>query len=236
MLSRIVPPQVAVAESYGDDPAAVLFPGEREPAAAMRPARRREFATARHCARRAGLRLGVPPGPLPPGPAGAPRWPAGVAGSLTHCHGYRAAALARTTAVRAIGIDAEPHRPLPSGMLAGIALPEEREDQRALRAADPAVCWDRLLFCAKEAVYKVWSPLTGAWLGFHEAAIAFDPAGTFRARVLRAAPGGPEGADVPAPTGPAPEPIPTVLHGTWLATPHHLLTALVVPAAAAPPP
>ncbi|WP_308403814.1 4'-phosphopantetheinyl transferase family protein [Streptomyces rhizoryzae] len=221
MLAQLVPAHVAVAESHGDDPAAVLFPGEREWAAAMPPARRREFATARHCARRAALRLGAAPAPLLPGEGGAPRWPAGLVGSLTHCHGYRAAALARAAAVRAVGIDAEPHRPLPSGMLARIALPEERQDQRTLRAADPAVCWDRLLFCAKEAVYKVWSPLTGAWLGFHEASIALDPAGTFRARVLRAAPPGPDGS--------AP-PVPAVLDGTWRATPRHLLTALVLPA------
>ncbi|MEW1660504.1 4'-phosphopantetheinyl transferase superfamily protein [Streptomyces sp. NPDC093707] len=217
MLARILPDHVAAAESLGDDPSAALFPEEHRLAAAMRPARRREFATVRHCARRAGRRLGVPPGPLLPGPGGAPRWPDGIVGSLTHCRGYRAAALARAADARALGIDAEPHLPLPPGMLARIALPEERENQRALRESEAAVCWDRLLFCAKEAVYKVWSPLTGAWLGFHEATLALHPAGTFRAHILRAAPDG-TAADAP-----------TVLDGTWLATPHHLLTAIVAP-------
>ncbi|MFK0295392.1 4'-phosphopantetheinyl transferase [Streptomyces sp. NPDC090442] len=220
MLATLLPDHVAAAESYGDDPAAALFPEERQLAAAMRPERRREFATARHCARRAGLRLGVPPGPLLPGPGGAPHWPAGIVGSLTHCHGYRAAALARRAGARAIGIDAEPHRPLPPGMLARIALPEERANQRALRETDAAVCWDRLLFCAKEAVYKVWSPLTRAWLGFHEATIALHPAGTFRARVLR------------TPPEDAASEVPAVLHGTWLAAPRLLLAAIVVPPAA----
>ena len=44
---------------------------------------------------------------------------------------------------------------------------------------------DRLLFSAKEAVYKVWFPLTGRWLGFEQAHITLDPAaGTFTARLL----------------------------------------------------
>jgi 4'-phosphopantetheinyl transferase EntD len=51
------------------------------------------------------------------------------------------------------------------------------------------VAWDRLLFCAKEAVYKVWYPVTRRWLGFEEAEVVFDPAtGTFSAALLVPAP------------------------------------------------
>jgi len=47
------------------------------------------------------------------------------------------------------------------------------------------VCWHRLLFSAKESVYKAWFPLTGRWLGFEEAAVDFDPVQrTFTARLL----------------------------------------------------
>jgi 4'-phosphopantetheinyl transferase EntD len=35
--------------------------------------------------------------------------------------------------------------------------------------------WDRLLFSAKEAVYKAWFPLVGDWLDHQEAEILFDP-------------------------------------------------------------
>ncbi|MEU3722483.1 4'-phosphopantetheinyl transferase superfamily protein [Streptomyces sp. NPDC031705] len=228
MLPLIVPAGVETAECHEDEPAPVLFPEERALAAGMGAARRREFATVRHCARRAGLRIGVPPAPLLTGPRGAPRWPDGVVGSLTHCRGYRAAALARAGDARAIGIDAEPHRALPDGMLDRIALPEERAEQRGLRALDAGVCWDRLLFCAKEAVYKVWSPLTRAWLGFHEASVSIAPAtaapaagttaGTFRVRLLKAPPDGAAGR------------VPPVLEGRWIASGQLLLTAIVVPA------
>ncbi|MGW2558969.1 4'-phosphopantetheinyl transferase family protein [Streptomyces sp. NPDC001514] len=66
-----------------------------------------------------------------------------------------------------------------------ISLPQERAWVRALLARRPAVRWDRLLFSAKESVYKAWYPLTGRWLDFEEAVITLDlRAGTFRAGLL----------------------------------------------------
>jgi len=54
-----------------------------------------------------------------------------------------------------------------------------------LLRADPSIRWDRLLFSAKESVYKAWFQLTGRWLGFEEASLDIDPsAGTFSARIL----------------------------------------------------
>jgi 4'-phosphopantetheinyl transferase EntD len=44
-----------------------------------------------------------------------------------------------------------------------------------LKEFRPAVCWDRLLFCAKEAVFKAVFSSTGRRLGFDEAAVTFDP-------------------------------------------------------------
>ena len=53
------------------------------------------------------------------------------------------------------------------------------------RGLDAGVRWDRLLFSAKESVYKAWFPLTRRWLDFEEAVVIPDPAeGTFTARLL----------------------------------------------------
>ncbi|MFI0979460.1 4'-phosphopantetheinyl transferase [Streptomyces sp. NPDC021093] len=215
MLSRVLPAHVAVAESYADLPRARLHPEEHGLAGTFRAQRRAEFTTVRHCARRAGRSLGLPPFPLLPGDTGAPLWPAGVVGSLTHCRGYRGAAVAHAADVRSLGIDAEPHVPLPDGMLERIALPEELRHQEALRSWDGSVSWDRLLFCVKEAVYKAWSPLTGHWLGFHEASVLIQRSPpVFTARLLRAAPDGCE--------------VPQVLVGRWHAQDGLLLAALAV--------
>jgi len=148
--------------------------------------RRAEFTTVRTCARIALGRLGLPPAPLLSGPKREPLWPAGVVGSITHCDGYRAAAVARASEVAAIGIDAEPHDPLPAGILDRVTLPAERAHLADLPSG---VHWDRLLFSAKESVYKTWFPLTRRWLGFEEAALLLAPGprperGTFTADLL----------------------------------------------------
>jgi 4'-phosphopantetheinyl transferase EntD len=189
VLEKIVPPAVAVAEEFGDPAEATLFPAEAAVIARAVDKRRREFTTARYCARRAMAELGIAPAPIPRGERGAPEWPPGVLGSMTHCDGYRAAAVARAADAASIGIDAEPHAPLPGGVLGAVTRTEEREWLAAASLAYPTVCWDRLLFCAKEAVYKTWFPLTGRWLGFEDASVTVDPGvGTFTARLLVAGP------------------------------------------------
>ncbi len=187
MIEEILPGGVAAAEAFDDPPDAVLFPEEEAAVIRAVDKRRREFTTVRACARRALGRLGVPPAPILPGERGAPGWPPGVVGSMTHCDGYRAAAVAPGDRFRTIGIDAEPHAPLPAGVLEMVASPAERERLSRLGAAAPGVSWDRLLFSAKESVYKAWFPLTARWLGFREADIDLRPDGTFAARILVAA-------------------------------------------------
>ncbi len=217
MIERILPSQVAAAESFGDDAAAVLFPQERIVVARATESRRMEFATARACARAAMTQLGLPEAAVLPGPRGAPIWPEGVTGSITHCAGYRAAAVARTKDVVSLGVDAEPNEALPDhGMLELIALSQERARLAGLAAEIPSVCWDRLLFSAKESVYKTWFPLARRWLGFESADIVIDPrAGTFTARLL-----------VPGPLLKG-SPLTTVT-GRWLADYGFLVTAAVV--------
>lgn len=183
MLEEILPAEVECAESFADLPAP-LYPQEAVLLKRSSARRRREFATVRACARNALGRLGLPPVPLPPGTGGAPCWPSGIVGSMTHCDGYRGAALARAAQVRTIGIDAEPAFPLPRGVLGLIASTWEREALSPLAAAYPSVCWDRLLFCAKEAVYKAWYPLTGQWLNFRDATVQIEADGSFRAAIL----------------------------------------------------
>ncbi len=178
LIEAIVPgPAVAVdtREDCGEEP----LPGEAERVERAVPARRAEFATGRACARHALARLGLPPRPIPTGQRGEPSWPHGVVGSITHCAGYRGAVLARTSQIATIGIDAEPNAALPAGVLDSISLPGERAWVGQLSAAHPAVHWDRLLFCAKESVYKAWFPLAHRWLDFQDAAVTVqDEPGT----------------------------------------------------------
>lgn len=123
--------------------------------------------------------------PIGAGPRREPVWPVGVAGTITHCDGYRAAAVSRTTDLAGIGIDAEPNAPLPPGVADAVTTAGESAMLAELSAADPAVHWDRLLFSAKESTYKAWFPLTGRMLDFDGALLTIDPeTRSFRARLL----------------------------------------------------
>jgi enterobactin synthetase component D / holo-[acyl-carrier protein] synthase len=218
VLDEIVPPQVVAVEAF-DDPANVqLYPEEQAVLQKAVASRRIEFGTARWCARQALAKLGLPPAPILPGLRGAPGWPAGVVGSMTHCAGYRAAALAHSREVATIGIDAEPHTALPDGVGDVVASHAEQRALAELADAAPEVPWDKLLFSAKEATYKAWFPLTQRWLGFNDAVISINPAdGTFTARLL-----------VPGPVLDGRQL--TEFSGCWLAAGGLVITSIAVPA------
>ncbi|MEZ0095645.1 4'-phosphopantetheinyl transferase [Streptacidiphilus sp. EB129] len=185
MIEPLLPPGVRHAEAFDDHRSVPLYPEEAAQVANSVARRRAEFGTGRWCARQALAGLGLPPGPLPSGPRGEPRWPHGVVGTITHCEGYRAALVARSGDLLTLGMDAEPHDRLPAGVLDSIALPGEQRWVERLGGELPLVHWDRLLFSAKESVFKAWYPLTGRSLGFDEAEITVDPRrAVFRARLL----------------------------------------------------
>lgn len=195
MIEEILPACVIAVEAWHDCADAELFPEEEALVGRAVEKRRREFTTARMCARTALRQLGQPAASILTGERGEPLWPAGVVGSITHCDGYRACAVARSSEMVTIGIDAEPNAALPDGLLGDIARPEELPALRRLEAELPRVHWDRLLFSAKESVYKAWFPLAERWLGFEDAVLEIDPdAGTFEARLLVP---GPSLADAP---------------------------------------
>ncbi|WP_395312083.1 4'-phosphopantetheinyl transferase [Mycobacterium sp. AMU20-3851] len=189
LLPSVVPDPVVSAELYDDPPGLAPLP-EEEPLVARSVAKRRnEFVTVRHCARIALGGIGVAPVPILKGDKGEPCWPDGVVGSLTHCEGFRGAVVGRRGEIRSLGIDAEPHDVLPKGVLEAISLPVERAELAELSELPGSLHWDRILFCAKEATYKAWFPLTHRWLGFEDAHITFTldesgSAGTFRSRIL----------------------------------------------------
>jgi 4'-phosphopantetheinyl transferase EntD len=185
VIADILPPTVTAAESTGPRPrrGPGLFPAEAALVRSAGPRRRAEFTAGRACARTALAALGLPAAPVLTGRAGEPRWPAGVTGSITHCAGYRACAAARIADVAAIGIDAEPDAGLPAGLIESVAGRAERAWIARRAASGPAVCWDRLLFSAKEAVGKLWYPLTGHWPGFGQVAVFPAATGTFEAHV-----------------------------------------------------
>jgi 4'-phosphopantetheinyl transferase EntD len=185
LIAQLLPAGVVSAELQGEDAHGYLLAQEAAQIRGAVPSRLREFTAARSCARQALRELGLPETAILRGRHREPLWPPGVVGSITHCPGYRAAAAAKIADALAIGIDAEVHEELPANVLERVSIPEERA---WLSGAPEGVHWDRVLFSAKESLYKAWFPLTRRRLSFDQAVLNFEPdTGAFEAR-LRIAP------------------------------------------------
>ncbi|KQT96287.1 4'-phosphopantetheinyl transferase family protein [Sanguibacter sp. Leaf3] len=156
-IRRVAPlGSAAVDTTLPGTPADLLGP-ERDGTERMVPSRLAEFAAARRCGHLALEGLGVRPVGIPRGVRGRPFWPVGVIGSLTHCGGYAAAVVADARDLAGLGIDAEPHAPLPPKVLEHVSGPPEIDDLATLSAVSPGIAWDRIQFCAKEAAFKTLS-------------------------------------------------------------------------------
>lgn len=156
---------------------------ERAAVAHAVPSRRAEFRTGRVLARRALAAIGTFATSLPLCRSGAPRWPDGVVGTITHCPGVRACAVARRDEHAGIGIDATPARSLPSGVLQRIA---DRSDGRVARGLAAVrrtgvESPDSVLLAATEAVAKARSAAHDGWFGIDGAHVELRPDGTFTA-------------------------------------------------------
>lgn len=167
--------------SPGDEQA--LLDDEAASIASPVVAVRRASGAARIVARQLLAQLGYAGVALPRGASGAPVWPAGVSGSLAHDDEVAVAAVGMHRGFHAVGIDIEPAVALPPDILALIATPQELR-----RIADDPLR-GKLLFAAKEAVYKAVYPLDRVFLEFRD--IEVDLAGrravtrTGRALALR---------------------------------------------------
>ena len=158
----------ALGASFG---ARTIEPGDElafvDPALESTPqnlARRRASGAARILAAELLQRLGHRDAPtVGRGVGGAPIWPTGTIGSIAHDETLAVVALARRGgAAVALGIDIEPAEPLPSDLAAFVLT----EGERRAFAGDPLA--GRMVFAAKEAVYKAINPLEGLPLEYDD--------------------------------------------------------------------
>ena len=155
LISRILAPDIFGAEIEDAGQTILLAPEEEALVAGVGTKRNRDFALGRSCAHKALAALGRDTVVLARGENGAPLWPPGVAGSITHTAGYAAALVADSGKYSGIGLDAERVGGVSPDIwprLFGAAersyLEGQGEEDRRLAAT--------LFFCAKEACYKAW--------------------------------------------------------------------------------
>ncbi|HVV39842.1 MAG TPA: 4'-phosphopantetheinyl transferase superfamily protein [Nitrobacter sp.] len=180
--ARVAPPGLLVGcRRIEPHDAGYLLPEERESITVRAPVRRAASGTARRIAHDLLRRMGQSDVAVLRGSAGEPLWPRGIVGSIAHDDEMAVAAAAGTDAFGSVGIDIETAEPLPRELERMVSTPSDRLD-----GLDPRLA-GRILFAAKEAVYKAAFPLDRQMLGFEDISVDFQSgrAATSTGRCLR---------------------------------------------------
>ena len=105
--------------------------------------------------------------------SGAPLWPPGVIGSISHKHRTAVAAAAREGELLSVGVDIEVLGPRALRLISRTAI--EVEQSWIHEDATKAELRALIVFSAKEAVFKAVSPRFDVFLGFHD--VLLEPVG-----------------------------------------------------------
>ncbi|TIQ31512.1 MAG: 4'-phosphopantetheinyl transferase [Mesorhizobium sp.] len=202
-LNGLAPPGLlAGCRRIRDGDAQFLLPAESASIAKREHKARAASGAGRRVAHELLQRLGCADLTVTRGRMGGPVWPPDIVGSIAHDDELAVAVVARTDAMRSVGVDIEPALPLPPDLLPIVITPQDRLgdlDPRPGRFTVPRkrqpalpLCLDaipdakpfhtspgialagRILFAAKEATYKASFPLDGRVLGFEDIAIDLE--------------------------------------------------------------
>ena len=157
---------------FNTSQASQLDPAEVACAEAFSDLRARTFAGGRLALREAFRLAALPaPGPLLWGSGGEPLLPAGVWGSVTHKEHLAVAIACPGGDDGALGIDLETTQPGSVDIARRILRPEEAAGMAHLFHTDRSHRV-RLVFSAKEAIYKAGFPLCKRFFGFQDARLS----------------------------------------------------------------
>jgi 4'-phosphopantetheinyl transferase EntD len=172
LLSQLLAPGLFGAEVWDEGQIVVIHPQENIHVERSTEKRRREFALGRACARAAMTNLGHGDAVIAKGEDGAPLWPPGVIGSITHTQGYAAALIAESRKFAGVGIDAERLGVVTKDLWPRLFTAVEQE---FLKVQSEPWLFSSIVFCAKEASYKAWAQ-KGA-LTFRETEVSLEEGG-----------------------------------------------------------
>lgn len=131
------------------------------------PRRTRDFAAGRQAAAEALAALtGRAPPPVGRRPGGAPEWPCGIVGAISHSDGLAVALVGCAERYAGLGVDLERVVADPAGIAPGVLTAPERV---WLDASDPLAV--TLAFSAKETLFKALWPVAGCFFGFEAAVL-----------------------------------------------------------------
>ncbi|MDN5863899.1 MAG: 4'-phosphopantetheinyl transferase superfamily protein, partial [Gammaproteobacteria bacterium] len=143
--------------------------------------RRREFTAGRTCARSILRQLGFDADvTIGKDKHGAPIWPEGIVGSISHADQVCVVSLCRRMpGLESLGVDVEKDTGLNRDVVDLVCDAHEKEACRSARTAD-SYDLAKVVFSAKESVYKCLYPVMGIVMDFKDVHIQLDvPAGKF---------------------------------------------------------
>ncbi len=173
LVSRLLAPGMAGSEIEDTGQPVAIDPGEAVLVAETGDKRRRDFTLGRFCAHAALVQLGGDHPVIGRGQDGAPCWPPSFCGSITHTTSYGAALVSRQDAFLSLGLDAERVGGVTARLWPKLFDAEECAMLAAL-SLDHQPRAATILFSAKEASFKAWSPLGAKALSFRDIHIELD--------------------------------------------------------------
>lgn len=164
-LTAVLAPGLFGAEIEDSGQSVPLFPLEEALVEKAAAKRRREFALGRACARAALKKLGHDGVVIGRSANGAPLWPEGTIGSITHTRNYAAALVGERRRFSGIGVDAERVGGVTQDLWPRLFDAAERDHLMGLDEPGRGIA-ATLFFSAKEACYKAWGG--SGTLGFRD--------------------------------------------------------------------
>ena len=137
--------------------------------------RKEHYRSGRICAGEVLSKLGTLGQPVLRDPqTREPLWPEGISGAITHSGKWAAAAAGKTSDVLGIGIDLEDlERQVDSRISRHVCIPEEQKwlQERGEECLEQNL---KIIFSAKESIFKAFFPYTRTYLHFHDARILME--------------------------------------------------------------
>ena len=154
----------------------LLHPEEEKISASFGSSKRRaEFSLGRYCARRALSKFELQSAPILRNiESREPCWPKSVRGSITHSEGFAAVAVGLAKDVSGIGIDLESlSKVVDFNIMRHVCVDNERNLLESL-PPEQANRNLRIIFSAKESIFKCFFPISKTYLYFQDAEIIID--------------------------------------------------------------
>ena len=137
--------------------------------------RKEHYRSGRICAGEVLSKLGARGQPVLRDPqTREPLWPEGISGAITHSGNWAAAAAGKTSEVSGIGIDLEDlERQVDSRISRHVCIPEEQKWLQEC-GEDFLEQYLKIIFSAKESIFKAFFPYSRTYLHFHDARILME--------------------------------------------------------------